>query len=101
MKRIAIVTGLLILGTTIWADSPWTGTWVLREQRQGSLIMTVEEMGSGLKITYTIVGSNGPAATWSIQTQLDGKDVPTVMNGQPTGQSLATRRLDSRHWFTV
>ena len=43
------------------ADSLWRGTWNLREPPQGGhLTMTVEEVGTGWKLTYKIVDANAP-----------------------------------------
>jgi hypothetical protein len=100
MKRIAVVVGLLSLSATVWADSPWVGTWVQR--KPGILTMIVEETGNALKFSYKIVGPGAPAdPIMTIQSQLDGKDVPVLINGQPTGQTTAIRRIDSHHTLTV
>jgi hypothetical protein len=103
MKRIAVFVALLSLNPTVWADSLWTGTWIQRDPGQGvHLTMTVEEVGNALKFTYKLVGPDAPAAPiMSILTQLDGKDVPVLIDGKPTGQMLGIRKIDSRHTFTV
>lgn len=99
MKRIAVVVGLLSLSATAWADSLWSGTWV---QRDGVLTMTVEETGNGVQFTYKLVGPDGSASTiMSILSRLDGTDVPVLINGKPSGQSTAIRRIDSHHTSTV
>jgi hypothetical protein len=64
--------------------------------------MTVEVVGTGRKLTYRIVGADAAADFVStVLTQLDGKDVPVLVNGKPTGQTWGIRMIDSRHTFTV
>jgi hypothetical protein len=55
MKRMAFVVVLLALSTELWAASPWSGVWILRDSTTGfRLTMTLEEVGAGWKITYRI-----------------------------------------------
>jgi hypothetical protein len=50
----------------VGADSLLSGTWVFREPPQGGhLTMTVEEVGSGWKLTYKIVGPEAPGTIYS------------------------------------
>ena len=103
MKRLAFVVCLLSLSSMVGADSLWSGTWVLREPPQGGhLTMTVEEVGSGWKLTYKVVGPDAPGTIYStVLTQLDGKDVPQLVNGKPSGQTMGIKRIDSRHTVAV
>jgi hypothetical protein len=104
MKHIAVILGLLCLSPTVWADPLWVGSWVQRDPGQGfRLTMTVEEVGNGLKFTYEFFDPNLPATgtILIIQTQLDGKDVPVLVDGKPPGQMMGIRRIDSRHLSTV
>ena len=100
---MAFVVCLLSLSSMVGADSLWSGTWVLRELPQGGrLIMTVEEVGTGWKLTYKVVGPDAPGSTVStVLTSLNGKDVPVLLNGKPSGQTMGIRRIDSRHTVTV
>ena len=99
MRRLALAVGLLGLSSMAWAESPWGGTWILREPPQGvHLTMIVEEVGTGWKLTYKIVDPKAPGTISStILTQLDGKDVPSMVDGKPTGQTMGIRKVDSRH----
>lgn len=95
MKRMAFVVCLLLsLSSAAWADSLWKGTWVQREpQKEGHLMMTVEEVGTGWKITYKMAGQDAPGSFVStVLTQLDGK---------PSGQTMAIKKIDSRHTVAV
>jgi hypothetical protein len=36
-----------------------------------------------------------------LTTQLDGKDEPLLLDGKPSGQTMAIRRIDAHHYATV
>ena len=100
---LAFVVCLLSLSSLVRAESLWSGTWVLRENPPGGqLTMTVEEVGTGWKLTYKVVGPTAAASTVStVLTPLDGKEVPVLVNGEPSGQTMAIKRIDSRHTVTI
>ncbi len=96
---MAFVVCLLSLSSLAGAESLWSGTWVLRVPPQGGrLTMTVEEVGTGWKLTYKVVGPAAPGTIVStVLTQLDGKDVPVLIEGKPSGQTMGVKKIDSRH----
>jgi hypothetical protein len=102
MRRIAVVVCFLSLCAWVQADGLPTGTWVRRDPLPGgALTLTVEAVGSGRKLTYNF-GPNAPAGSvMVVVTQLDGKDAPVLLDGKPTGQTMAIRLIDSRHTFAV
>ena len=99
---MAFVVCLLSLSFMVGADSLWSGTWVLREPPQGGhLTMTVEEVDPGWNLTYKVVGPDATGTIYStVLTQLDGKEVPVLVNGKPSGQTMAIKKIDSRHTVT-
>ena len=100
---MAYVICLLSLSSLVGAESLWSGTWILRGPLQRDrLIMTIEEAGTGWKLTHQVVGPDASGSTSStIMTPLDGKDVPVLVNGKPSGQTMGIRRIDGRHTVTV
>jgi hypothetical protein len=100
---LAFVVCLLSLSSLVGAETLWSGTWVLRESPPGGhLTMTLEEVGTGWKLTYKVVGPTAAASTVStVLTPLDGKEAPVLINGEPSGQTMAIKRIDSRHTVTV
>ena len=77
------------------------GTW----ERQGvqapgqPLTMTVEPCcGSGRRLIYRIPGAD---ASMTVESPFNGSDVPVLMGGKPTGQTMAITQTDDRHWTTV
>lgn len=104
MSRLAFVLLLMSVSSVAWADSPWKGTWVERKPpEQGRQTMTVEEAGSGWKLTYHISNPKAPgrSVVLTVVTQLDGNDAPVMMGGKATAQTMAIKRVDSHHTFTV
>jgi hypothetical protein len=102
MRRLAVAACLAGLSPLALADVLPTGTWVRREPLQNlHLTMTVEAAGSGLKVTYRIVGPGASVGLMTVLTQLDGKDAPVLVDGKPSGETMAVRKIDGRHTFTV
>jgi hypothetical protein len=106
MKRMACFVALLAVSTPSWAASSWSGVWLLRESAAGfRLTMTIEDVGAGWKITYRIPApaARGTATTsvMTVETALDGKDAPNLVDGKPSGQSMQIRKIDERHTNTV
>jgi hypothetical protein len=65
--------------------------------------MKVEEAGSGWKLTYQISGPKVPGGivVYTVVTQLDGNDAPVMVGDKPSGQTMAVKRVDSHHTFTI
>lgn len=104
MKRIAFLLLVLCLESPAGAEqSAWSGTWVLREnQLGGQLTMKIEELTSGWKITYKVVGPGAPGASdTTIMTLLDGKDVPVLIDGKPSRQTMGISKVDGHHTVNV
>jgi hypothetical protein len=60
--------------------------------------MTLEEVGSGWKLTYKVVVPDVPGTIVStVLTQLDGKDAPVLVEGKPSGQTMGIKKIDSCH----
>jgi hypothetical protein len=64
--------------------------------------MTVEEVGTKWKLTYHVLGPAAPGSTVStVLTPLDGNDVPVLVNGKSSGQTMGVRQIDSRRTVAV
>jgi len=77
------------------------GTW----ERQGvqtpgqPLTMTVEACcGSGRRLTYRIPNLD---AVLTVESPFNGTEVPLLMAGKPSGETMAITQVDDRHWTTV
>jgi hypothetical protein len=103
MRRMVLVVGLLSLSSMVGAESLWSGTWILREAEPGGqLTMKLEEVSTGWKVTSKVVGSGAAGASDTyIMTPLDGKDVPVLIDGKPSGQTMGITKIDSHHTVNV
>jgi hypothetical protein len=104
MLRLAFLLALLGFGTAALAQTSILelGTWVQRGAA-APLVLTIQPEGSGRKLTYKIRKPDGkldPTFEMTLVTQLDGKDSPTVINGKPTNETMAIKRLDALHAVT-
>jgi hypothetical protein len=79
------------------------GTWIRSEATEhgGRLSMTIEAgCGTvGRRIIYRVVGHDD--VFMSIDSPMDGTDVPVLVHGKPTGQTMAIKRVDDRHAVAV
>jgi hypothetical protein len=100
---MVLVVGLLSLSSMVGAESLWSGTWILREAEPGGqLTMKLEEVSTGWKVTSKVVGSGAAGASDTyIMTPLDGKDVPVLIDGKPSGQTMGITKIDSHHTVNV
>jgi hypothetical protein len=102
MKHIAIAVCLVALAASAQAQIA-PGTWVKRGGTPG-MIMIVESVGSGLKLTYRIIGADGKPMNqyvMTVVTMLDGKEVVVLVDGKPSDETMAVKRIDASHTFTV
>ena len=102
-------TGVLCVAALAWiVGSTGTlsaqmgiGTWV--KQATGSspaMTMSVEACcGSGRRLIYRVGTSD--AATMTVESPFDGTDVPVLVLGKPTGQTMGIKRVDDHHAVTV
>jgi hypothetical protein len=98
MKAAAVAVFAVAMASQAQAQLA-AGTWVMRESPQISMVVVPK--GSGYSITYHILGKDGKPITMTLQTPLDGSETPFLINGKPTGQTYAGRRIDSRHTIGV
>jgi hypothetical protein len=81
------------------ATSP-VGTWVKkRESGKPDMTLTIEVWGgNNVKLTYDL---KGMTVVLTIEAKLDGTEAPLLMNGKPSGETMAIKALDKRHALTV
>jgi len=101
MKTLTMTLCLLATWSLAAADIPH-GTWVRREMG-GRLTMTVEPSGAATRITYKFFGPDGKPLnmTMVVMTQFDGKESPVLLNGKPSGETMAITKIDDHHTSTI
>jgi len=103
MKRFALA---LLLGfcSFVCLAGPWSGTWTLRGDAP-KLTMTIVDAGTGWKVIYKASGTDaqGKPTTYTstFETLADGKESPHLIDGKPTGQTIAVKKIDERHTVSV
>ncbi len=79
------------------------GTWVRQgtATMPGSMTMTVEACcHGGRRLTYHI-DMGGTKSVLTVESPFDGTEVPVLLNGQPSGETMAIRRVDDHHLSTT
>jgi hypothetical protein len=81
------------------ADSP-IGTWVKKtEPGKPAMTLTIEAWGAGKgKLTWNI---KEPAMALTILAAMDGSEAPLLINGKPSGETMAIKLVDKLHANTV
>jgi hypothetical protein len=98
MKTLTALVVFFLSATSLLA-ADFTGIWVRRDMP--GMTMTIHSWGaSGGRITYDIQ-MGGKVSVMAIESALDGTDATVIVDGKPTPQTMAIKRLDDRHTFTV
>src|SRR5262245_933121 len=93
---------LLASGTPLHAQVE-IGTWVRQDTalKAGTMTMDVEECcHGGRRLTYHILMGE-TAAQITVDSPFDGTEAPVLVNGKPTGETMAIKRVDAHHASTV
>ena len=93
---VALLAGAPAAGA---ADSP-IGTYLKKaEAGKPAMTMTIEQWAPGkAKLTYHI---KDPPIVLTIVSALDGSEAPVLMNGKPSGETMAIKMVDSLHSSTI
>jgi hypothetical protein len=91
---------LLAIASPAAADDSPIGTWVKKaEAGKPKITLTIEAWGSGkAKLTYHLKES---PLVLTIVAVLDGSDAPVLVNGKPSGETMAITLVDKRHSTTI
>jgi hypothetical protein len=78
-------------------------SWVRTDAQGVGITLSVEACcNGGLRLTYRIPPMGGqPAAIMTVDSPMNGAEVPTMVGGKPSGQTMAIKRLDDRHFSAV
>ena len=60
--------------------------------------MTIEKWGDSAKLIYHI---KDPPIVLTIASALDGSESPVLMNGKPSGETMAIKIVDKLHSVTI
>ncbi|MEK7786177.1 MAG: hypothetical protein AAB658_12260 [Chloroflexota bacterium] len=104
-RSICGVALLLVAGWANFAHAQLgAGTTWLRTDAQGKgITMTLEACcNGGLRFVWQIPSMGGqPASTMTVDSPMDGREVPALVGGKPSGETMAIKRVDDRHYSAV
>jgi hypothetical protein len=106
LKARGFACGIAILGTLGSAGSLYAqigvGTWVRKDAASMTpMTMVVEPCcNGGRRLSYRF-DINGTKTSLTLASPFDGSEVPVLINGKPSGETMAIKRIDARHLFTV
>lgn len=100
MKTLAALVLCLTFSGPLWA-ADWYGTWTT--PTIPGMTMTIEPYGAGgSRITYRFkMDPKAKESVMIIESALDGSEAPVMVDGKPSAETMAIKRLDDRHTFTV
>lgn len=100
-----VAYGLTLLGALVGTRplhaQVEVGTWVRKvgPATPGVVTMTITACcGAGRHIEFRM---NGGATVMTVESQLDGREAPVLVDGKPSGETMAIRRVDAHHTSTV
>jgi len=106
LRRIAYIAAMLCaLGPASPARAQvGIGTWVRTAgpQTPGKITMTVEACcNGGRRLIWRFSIPDQPVQTMLVESPFDGREVPVLLNGKPSGETMAIKVVDARHTSCV
>ena len=101
--RLACSVAILALGSARSLHAQLEiGTWVRQPTASmPSMTMNIAACcNGGRRLTYRL-DIDGTETLLFVETKLDGSEAPVMMNGKPSGESMAITRVDAHHASTV
>jgi hypothetical protein len=103
-----LIVSLAFVSAVGWATQAHAqfaagSTWVRTDAHGKGITMSVDACcNGGLRLTYKVPPMGGqPGATLTVDSPMDGTDVPTLVGGKPSGQTMAVKRVDDHHYSAV
>jgi hypothetical protein len=75
-------------------------TWLRTDEPGKGIVLTLEACcNGGLRFIWRIPSMGGqPAVTMTVDSPMNGAEAPTLVDGKPTGQTMAVRRVADRQY---
>lgn len=102
-----LIFSVVFISVVGWASYAYAqlgvGTWLRTDERGKGITVTVEMCCSGgRRLTYHIPAMGGqPPTTMTVESPFDGTDVPALVGGKPSGETMAIKRVDDHHYTAV
>jgi hypothetical protein len=111
MRSVAATKGLIcgvaFLSVVGWASHAHAqlgvGTWVRTDAQGHGITMTIETCcNGGRRFIYHLPAMPGqPPVTMTVDSPMNGTEVPAMIGGKPSGETMAITRVDDRHYSAV
>jgi len=104
-RLICLAAFLSLVAWVNQANAQWAvgTTWIRTDDAGKGMTLSISACcNGGYRLTYQMppMGAQ-PAMVLTVDSPLDGTDVPALMAGKPSGQSMALKRVDDRHYAAV
>jgi len=100
-KTIAIFAVVLAFASVLCAADSELGTWVRTDALGKGMTMKIEVSGlKARKLTYS-VPAQGQIVTMTVDSPMDGTEVPILINGKAMGQTMALSKVDDHHYNCI
>jgi len=103
-----VICGFVAMVALSWAEQANAQlaigtTWTRTDTASKGMTLKVEACcNGGLRLIYNIPARNGqPAAIMTVDSPMDGTDVPVLVGGKPSGETMSVKRLDDHHFSAV
>ena len=105
IRVVYIAAFLSLVGGVNQVSAQWAvgTTWIRTDDAGKGMTLSISACcNGGYRLTYQMppMGAQ-PAMVLTIDSPLDGTDVPALVAGKPSGQSMALKRVDDRHYTAV
>lgn len=79
------------------------GEWTRTDPGGKGMTMTVTPCcNGGYRLTYHVpIAPGQPPLVMTVDSPMDGTEVPTTVGGKPTAQTMAVKRIDAHHYAGV
>lgn len=103
-----LICGVAFLSAVGWASQVHAqlgvgSTWLRTDAQGKGITMRVEACcNGGLRLIYQIPPMGTQlATTLTVDSPMDGTEVPALIGGKPSGETMAIKRIDGHHYSAV
>ena len=102
-----LIVAAVFLTAIAWSNAAFAqltvGTWIRTDGKGKGITMTVEKCcNGGERLVWHIPAmGNQPPTTMTVESPMDGTDVPALVDGKPSGETMALKRIDDHHYSSV
>ena len=102
LLALVLITLLALGSADVLFAQIGVGTWVRQSgSAPGDITMEVAACcNGGRRLTYRIKIGDA-TSVMLVESPFDGTEVPVLVDGKPSGETMAIKTVDNRHWTVV